>query len=121
MIKDLKPYRYVSKEDTVLDAEYSQAVRYENVKLGSHHLFWQPMFRWHRIPLSQVQRVFRRIEDVYGRLCCGGRSFRMEKLVLILKGGEELEIHIGDNVEAKAKALMDALQANHPELQYGKP
>ena len=121
MVKDLKPYRYISKENAALDAEYANATRYENVKLGTDHLFWLPLFRWHSIPLTQVQRIFRRVQDVRGRLCCGGRNFRMEKLVLILNSGEELEIHIGDDVERDAVALLENLKLRHPELQYGKP
>ena len=120
MVTDLKPYRYTAKENPALDAEFSASVRYENVRLGESHLFWKPMFRWHVVPLSSAQRIFRRIEDVYGKLCCGGRSFRMEKLVLILTDGTELEIHIGDDVEAKAKALLQALQSSHPDILYGK-
>lgn len=118
---DLKPYHYISKADPALDGEFSAAGRYENVRLGTTHLFWKPMFRWHTVPLSRVQRIFRRVEDVYGKLCCGGRSFRMEKLVLMLADGTELEIHIGDDVEAKAKALLEALQTAHPQILYGKP
>lgn len=118
---DLKPYRYITKENPALDAEFSDAVVYENVKLGHTHLFWKPMFRWHVIPIAQASRIFRRIQDVQGRLCCGGRSFRMENLVLILDDSTELEIHIGDDVGKKAQALLEALQNNHPNILYGKP
>lgn len=121
MSTDLRNYRYAAGADTALDADFSAAVRYENIKLGKNHLYWKPMFRWHFIPLSQVQRIFRRVQDVQGRLCCGGRSFRIEWLVLILQDGTELQLHIGDDVEAKAKALLEKLQLNHPQLQYGKP
>lgn len=121
MAIDLKTYRYTAKEDPALDAQFSSATRYENIKLGSNHLFWKPMFRWHVIPLSQAQRIFRRVQDVHGRLCCGGRNFRMEMLVLILENGDELEIHIGDDAGVTAKELLEALQTNHPEILYGKP
>ena len=121
MAIDLKAYRYIAKEDAALDAEFASAVRYENVKLGTSHLFWKPMFRWHVIPISQASRIFRRIQDVHGRLCCGGRNFRIEWLVMVLDNGKELEIHIGDDVESKAKALLEALQADHPTIAYRKP
>jgi len=121
MITDLKPYRYASGENLTIDSEFSAAERYENVKLGTDHLFWKPLLRWHVIPLSQAKRIFRRVQDVRGRLCCGGRSYRMEKLVLLLSGDAELEIHIGDDVEKDAKALLEALQVAHPEILYGKP
>ena len=121
MVKDLKPYRYTAKEDTALDAAFAKAERYENVKLDGEYLFWKPMFRWHRIPISQAQRIFRRVQDVRGRLCCGGRNFRIEWLVLLLKDGSELQIHVGDAVGPTAQARLEALQVQHPELQYGKP
>ena len=117
MAVDLKQYRYEAGEDT----EFSQAVRYEKVKLGVDHLYWKPMFRWHRISLSQVQRIFRRVQDVHGRLCCGGRNFRIEWIVLLLKDGTELEIHLGEDVGKRAEALLEALKAAHPQLQYGRP
>ena len=121
MTKDLKQYRYSAGADAALDTEYSEASRYGDIKLGTGHLFWKPMFRWHVIALSQVQRIFRRIQDVQGRLCCGGRTFRMEKLVLILPDGSELELYVGDDAGKEAAALMEALQAAHPEILYGKP
>lgn len=121
MSTDLKNYRYVTGADAALDADFSAAARYENIKLGTEYLYWKPMFRWHFIPLSRVQRIFRRVQDVRGRLCCGGRSFRIEWLVLVLQDGSELQLHIGDDVEAAAKKLLESLQLHHPQLQYGKP
>jgi len=117
MAVDLKQYRC----DTGEDAEFSQAVRYEKVKLSTNHLYWKPMFRWHKISFSQIQRIFRRVQDVHGRLCCGGRNFRIEWIVLLLKDATELEIHLGEDVGKKAEALLEALKAAHPQLQYGRP
>ena len=121
MAIDLKSYRYNAHEDAALDAEFAAATRYENIKLGTDHLFWKPMFRWHVISLSGIKRIFRRVQDVRGRLCCGGQNFRIERLVLILPDDTELELHIGDDVGPDAKALLEALQAQHPEILYGKP
>ena len=45
----------------------------------------------------------------------------MEKLVLILKNGTELELYIGDDIEKKAAALLEFLQTGHPEIAFGKP
>ena len=45
----------------------------------------------------------------------------MEKLVLILKDGTELELYIGDDIEKKAAALLDFLKDTHPEILFGKP
>ena len=45
----------------------------------------------------------------------------MEKLVLILKDGTELELYIGDDMEKKAAALLDFLKEGHSEIAFGKP
>ena len=39
---------------------------------------------------------------------------------MILKNGEELVIHIGDDVPKDAEALYAALKELHPQIQYGK-
>ena len=88
---------------------------------GKSTVFWRSGLRWYAIPLSRVQRIFRRVEPVYGKLCCGGHSFIMERLVLILLDGTELELYIGDDMERKAAALLESLKQGHPELLFGKP
>lgn len=103
-----------------LDGELAGSVAYGKVRPGTSGIFWKSGFRWHYISLDQVQRIFRRVEPVYGKLCCGGRSFLIEWLVLILLDGSELVIHIGDDVQKQAEALLQALKDAHPEIQYGK-
>ena len=121
MAVHLKPYVYKKKETPALDAEFAAGQDYGWVRPGQTAIFWKNGLRWHVVPLSQVQRIFRRVEPVYGKLCCGGNSFIMEKLVLILKDGTELELYIGDDIEKKAAALLEFLQTGHPEITFGKP
>ena len=70
--------------------------------------------------MAEVQRLYRQLEPVIRRLCCGGKSYYIERLVMILKNGEELVIHVGDDVPKEAEALLAALKELHPQLQYGK-
>lgn len=121
MITNLKDYIYTHGKDAGLDAEFDSGTPYLKVKLGENTLFWKAALRWHAISLTRVQRIFRRVERVYGKMCCGRASFDMEKLVLILDDGAELELYLGDNVKTEAQKLLQALQDAHPELQYGKP
>lgn len=118
---NLKPYAYKKGENLKLDAEFEAAEAYGLVKPGETAVFWRAGLRWHVIALEQVQRIFRRVEPVYGKLCCGGRSFIIERLVLILKDSTELELYIGDDMEKKAAALLETLQNAHPEILFGKP
>lgn len=120
MLNNLKAYTYTKGTDAALDAEFACAAVYSRVKLGSDSLFWKAGLRWYAISLSSVQRIFRRVEHVYGKMCCGGQNFDIERLVLILRDGSELVVYVGDDVRTNAQALMQALQDSHPEIQYGK-
>lgn len=115
-----KPYRYTKGENTALDAQFTNAPAYGKIRPAETVLFWKSGLRWHQIPLDQIQRIFRRVEAVHGRLCCGGRNFIIEWLVLILQDGSELVLHIGDDVKKDAEALLEHLKATHPQIQYGK-
>lgn len=121
MPTNLKPYVYKKGINSDLDAQFSAAVDYGWVKPGQNAVFWKTGLRWYAIPLSEVERIFRRVVPVYGKLCCGGHSFIMEYLVIIRKDGSELELHIGDDMEKKAADLLDFLKQSHPELDFGKP
>ena len=120
-----KPYRYTKGENPALDADFASATAYEKVHLGETALFWKSGLRWYWFPLERARRIFRRLEPVQGRLCCGGQSFIIEWLVVVQDNGEELVIHIGDTVigdqvRKQAEALLDSLKHAHPQIQYGK-
>ena len=68
-----------------------------------------------------IQHMNALLSPSAGKVCCGGRSFIMEYLVIIRKDGSELELYIGDDMEKKAVALLDFLKQTHPELAFGKP
>ena len=121
MAVNLKPYVYKKKENAALDADFAAGKDYGWVRTGQDNLFWRSGLHWNVVSLTEVQRIFRRVEPVYGKLCCGGNSFIMEKLVLILKDGTELELYIGDDIEKTAAALLDSLKEGHPEILFGKP
>ena len=121
MAVNLKPYVYKKKENASLDADFAAGKDYGWVRAGQDNIFWRSGLHWNVVSLTEVQRIFRRVEPVYGKLCCGGNSFIMEKLVLILRDGTELELYIGDDIEKKAAALLEFLQSSHPEITFGKP
>lgn len=120
MAVNVKQYAYVKGADPGLDAEFSEAKAYGKVKPGQNAIFWKSGLRWCAVPVQRLQRIFRRVEPVYGKLCCGGRSYFIERLVLVLHSGEELVIHIGDDARKEAEALFAWLQEQHPQIQYGK-
>jgi hypothetical protein len=120
-----KPYRYNKGENPALDAQFASATVYEKIHVGETALFWKSGLRWYWVPLEKARRIFRRVEPVHGRLCCGGQSFIIEWLVLELSDGEELVLHIGDDVvgtkvRQQAEALLERLKLAHPQIQFGK-
>ena len=115
-----KPYRYTKGEDPRLDEQFARAKAYGKIRPAETALFWKSGLHWHCIALEGIQRIFRRIEQVHGRLCCGGRNFIIEWLVLILPDGSELVLHIGDDVRNEAAALLEHLKETHPQIPYGK-
>lgn len=117
---NLKRYIYTKGNDPALDVQFDGAKAYSKVKPGQTHLFWRSGLRRYAMPLQDIQRIYRRVEPVYGKLCCGGRSFIIEWLVLVLRDGSEMVLHIGDDVKKDAEALLQALKDMHPEIQYGK-
>lgn len=119
MAVDLKQYAYTKGAAPALDAEFSAAPAYGKVRPGKTVIFWKSGLRWYVIPLTQVQRIFRRVERMHIRACGGGRPFVSEWLVLVLQNKEELLIHITDNDEKKAEILLQTLRDLYPEMQYG--
>ncbi len=116
----MKKYTYIKNTDESVDREFSTAESYGQIKCGETVMFWKRGLKWYVISLSEVTRIYRRVEYVYGKICCGGDTYDMQRLVLVLKNGEELEIPVGDRMEKKAVELMEKLQKEHPEIQYGK-
>lgn len=120
MAANEKRYGYSKGVNPSIDADFVSAHSFGKVKAGQQAIFWKQGLRWYVVSMENIQRIFRRVEPVYGKLCCGGRSYFIERLVLVFHNGEELVIHIGDDVAKEAQALLVWLQKQHPDLQYGK-
>lgn len=126
MVTNLKAYRYHPGTDKSLDAAFQNSESFGALKLGNGVIFWKTAFRWYAIALSQAERVYRRVEYKFGRMCAGGSNHELESLVLVLKDGSEMELFIGknefvDTIKKEAKKLILTLQAQYPQLQVGKP
>lgn len=113
-------YIYHRGENPETDQEYEQAPFYGKVKLGKQHIFWKKGFRKYAVDLEKVQRAYRRVEAVDTKMCCGNVNFDIQKLVLLLKDGTQLELLIGEGTLKEAEGLYQALQDQNPQLQYGK-
>jgi len=120
MAVNVEQYAYSKGMDPALDAEFAAAKAYGKVKPGETMIFWKSGLRWCHLPVANIQRIFRQREGVIRKMCCGGKSFFIERLVLILHNGEKLVVHIGDDLSKDAEALLAHLKELHPHIQYGK-
>ena len=100
--------------------EYDHALPFGNVRLGVKRLFWKQGMKLCHLELDTVRRVWRQEENVYGRLCCGGRSYVIHRLVLKLQDGKELTLHIGDDARADAEGLLAVIAQRFPHIAIGK-
>jgi len=116
-----KEYLYTDGKDAALDADFAAAKACGKVKAGSEAIYFKAGFKWYAVPVSRIRRMFRRMDMVYGKLCCGGRTYDVQMLVIIDDQGREIEIHIGDDMKEKAEALYEQLKELYPQVTFGKP
>lgn len=97
-------------ESAEITADYNNAEKFEQVKIGNLGVYYRSGFSVHFLPYSSMERVFIRIHEVNGRLCCGNTTFSYYKLVFVC-GGKEIADIISEN-----EKLMDAALARIHEL-----
>lgn len=117
---DRKELRYQKRENELLDQQFDQAFRYGKIRLGMDTIFWKKGLAWYHIPFSKVSRIYRRIEGVDSKMCCGNVNFDIQKLILVLHNGEELELLIGDGMLKEAEALYKRLKEQCRGIEFGK-
>ncbi|MCI5649441.1 MAG: hypothetical protein ACI4EG_06335 [Fusicatenibacter sp.] len=104
-----------------LNREFSGAPLYGKVKMGNCHLFWKKAFSWKYISYEEIRRIYRRVEAVDTKMCCGNVNFDIQKLVLELNSGEETEVLIGEGTPSEAEQLYADLQAAKGGISFGLP
>lgn len=117
---ELKKYVYTKGANAAADQDFELDTSYGRVKLGNQFIFWKKGLRWYGVEVKNIERAYRRVEEVSTKICCGPANFDIQKLRLVLKDGEELELLVGEGNIREAEALYRELQEKHPQIQYGK-
>lgn len=121
MGNQLKEYIYRKGDSPEKDQEFLQAAPYGGVKAGEKYMFWKKGFRWYVVEMDRVQRIYRRVEVVDTKMCCGNVNFDIQKLIFLLEDQSSLELLIGEGMLKEAEILYRELQERYPQIQYGKP
>lgn len=119
-MRSLKEFQYRKKENELVDQEFAASDSYGKMKLGEKRIFWKKGFSWYQVGLDEISRIYRRVEAVDTKMCCGNVNFDIQKLVLIMKDGTELEALIGEGAAREAEALYEELKNRADWISYGK-
>lgn len=87
-----------------LAADYESAKVFDKVKVGRLGVYYRDGFKIRFMDYSLLERVFIRIQEVNGRMCCGSTIFAYFRLVFVA-GGREIGDAISENEQAMDQAL----------------
>ena len=55
--------------------DYEQAQSFDKLRVGREGVYFRDGFRVRFIPYAEMDRVFIRIQEVNGRMCCGRAGY----------------------------------------------
>ncbi len=116
-----KPYLYRKGQNPAVDADFAAAPAFGKVRVGKTHFFWRFGLSRYAIPIASIQRIYRRIQPMHGRLCAGGRDFFIEWMVLVLQDGTEVEFHYADSEKLLDNPALEYMKAAYPQISYTTP
>lgn len=103
--------------DPAVEADFEQAVRFDKVKVGKLGVYFRDGFKTRYMAYELLDKVFIRIQEVNGKLCCGNTVLQYFLLVFV-KDGKEIAFVMSED----EKSLDDALAligVNAPTLKIG--
>lgn len=113
--------KFISPADitdtSVLNTDYDNAAVFEGLRVGRHGVYFRNGFRLKFIPYDYMERVFIRIHEVNGKLCCGNTVFQYFRLVFVHDGKE-----FADVISENSRSMDDALALiaeNAPDVAIG--
>lgn len=91
-------------------ADHDSAEVFDKVRVGRLGVYFRDGFKTRFLAYAGLERVFIRVQQVNGRMCCGSATFEYYRLVFVANGKE-----IADVISEKEKE-MDAALARIGEL-----
>ena len=110
-IIDINGKRAAAEED------YLSAERFDCVSVGSLGVYYRDLLHVKFIPYACMERVFLRIQEVNGKMCCGSTVFQYFRLVFVC-GGREIADCMSEN-ESAFRAALDKIRVAAPYLPIG--
>ena len=103
--------------DEQVSADYEQAQQFEKVKIGKLGVYFRDGLRLRFLSYELLDRVFIRIQEVNGKLCCGNTVLSYYRLVFV-KDGKEIGNIMSEN-EKTMDAALAQIAENAPCVKIG--
>ena len=91
-------------ESAELSADFASAEKFDTVRVGRLGVFFREGLRTRFLSYGDFERVFIRINEVNGKLCCGKAVFQYFRLVFVRNGKEFADV-MSENEKAMDEAL----------------
>lgn len=104
-------------ENREIEKDYESAVIFEKLRVGDTGVFFKSGFAMKYLPYDYLERVFLRIHEVEGKLCCGSTVFQYFRIVFVHDGKEFADI-VSENEKVMREALA-AIGAHAPQVKIG--
>ncbi len=105
-------------ESETLAGEYKEGRSIGALCIGREHLFLRTGLKTRVLPFDGIHRVFRRVESVPAKMCCGKGNFDLERLVFCNDAEEEIaEVKLPDS--KAAMIAYDVLTKKLPDAVFG--
>jgi len=112
--------RYKKKENEIIDKAFSDSVRHGmNIRFSEEVLFYRKGFHWEYIAHEDVERIYRRVEEVISHTSCCAENMDIQKFIVILKSKEEVTVHVCDGEPRLAEKLYEDIKSAWTDVEYG--
>ena len=102
-----------------ISADYEAAEKFDKVKVGTLGVYYREGFAVRFLSYRDFERVFIRIHEVNGKLCCGKAVFQYFRLVFVRNGKEFADI-MSEDEKAMDRALVRIAEMS-PNTLIGFP
>ena len=97
--------------------DYENAQVFDKVRIGALGAYFRDGFKIRFLSYDRVERVFLRIQEVNGKLCCGSTTYAYFRLVFVVDGKEYADA-LSENEKAMSAAL-EAIRSAAPNVAIG--
>ena len=104
-------------DESALKDEYAGAREIAKLRIGEKNLYVRNFAKVHYLPYADVTRIFRRVQLVSSKMCCGTGDLEIENIVVCTADGEAAQIQMPTT--KAAKIALNELRKRAPHARIG--